>query len=524
MVQASARRHSIGGRERALIVRVLPGLMLVMLLGALDQTIMAPALPAVAGDLGGLDQIPAVVTAYFAAATVVMPTYGKLGDRFGRPRVLLVAIGVFMGGAVLCAIAQSMAVLVTARIIQGAGGGGLMIGAQAVLGEVVSPRERGRYLGLLSGVYILAAVGGPLLGGLVVDHLSWRWIFVGYLPLGLLALIMVRRTLRLPVPQARPPIDYAGAILLAIAVLSIVLLAGVVGRANPNPAWAVSALIVLAVAATATWLLTARRAADPILPLRLFRDRSFAIPTAISFLIGFALFGTVSYLPSYLQIATGASSTRAGLVVTVLMAGVIITLIISGQLISRTGRYRIFPIMGTALATGGLALLATVDPATPTPVMLAFLLLIGFGVGLTMQVMILVAQNGAPRADLGTATSTVTFLRQIGASAGVAVVGAMITLRFIERLPTAVVDRLPGGAGGLSAERLHALPVDLQAAVAASYGGAVPPVFGYVAPLLGVAFVLALALPARPLRDTAYADEPAEETARTPEPGTHQKG
>jgi MFS family permease len=335
---------------------------------------------------------------------------------------------------------------------------------------------------------------------------------------------MVRRTLRLPVPQARPPIDYAGAILLAIAVLSIVLLASVVGRANPNPAWAVSALIVLAVAATATWLLTARRAADPILPLRLFRDRSFAIPTAISFLIGFALLGTVSYLPSYLQIATGASSTRAGLVVTVLMGGVIITLIISGQLISRTGRYRIFPIMGTALATGGLALLATVDPATPTPVMLAFLLLIGFGVGLTMQVMILVAQNGAPRADLGTATSTVTFLRQIGASAGVAVVGAMITLRFIERLPTAVVDRLPGGPGGLSAERLHALPADLQAAVAAAYGAAVPPVFGYVAPLLGVAFVLALALPARPLRDTAYADEPPAETARTSEPGTHQKG
>jgi EmrB/QacA subfamily drug resistance transporter len=523
MVQASARRHPIGWRQRAPIVRVLPGLMLVMLLGALDQTIMAPALPAVAGDLGGLDQIPAVVTAYLAAATVVMPAYGKLGDRFGRPRVLLAAIGIFMAGAVLCAIAQSMAVLVVARIIQGAGGGGLMIGAQAVLGEVVSPRERGRYLGLLSSVYILAAVGGPSLGGLIVDHLSWRWIFVGYLPLGVLALIMVRRTLRLPVPQARPPIDYAGAILLAIAVLSVVLLPSIVGRVGQAPAWAVPALIIVAIAATAAWLLTARRATDPILPLRLFRDRSFAIPTAISFLIGFALFGTVSYLPSYLQIATGASSTRAGLVVSCLMAGVIITLIISGQLISRTGRYRIFPIMGTALAAGGLALLATVDPATPTPVMLAYLLLIGFGVGLTMQVMMLVAQNGVSRADLGTATSTVTFLRQIGASAGVAVIGAMITLRFIEGLPQVVLDRLPGGAGGLSTDRIQALPADVQAAVAAAYGAAVPPVFGYVAPLLGVAFLLALALPARPLRDTAYADEPAAEAA-TSDPGMHQKG
>jgi EmrB/QacA subfamily drug resistance transporter len=525
MVQMSARPEPFAGSQRTLIIRVLPGLMLVMLLGALDQTIMAPALPAVAGDLGALNQIPAVVTAYLAAATVVMPAYGKLGDRFGRPRVLLVAIGVFMSGAILCGIAQSMTMLVIGRIIQGAGGGGLMIGAQAVLGEVVSPRERGRYLGLLSGVYILAAVGGPLLGGLVVDHFSWRWIFAGYLPLGLLALIMVRRTLRLPVPQARPPIDYAGAILLGIAVLAVVLLASMVGRAGQVPAWIIPALIISTIAAAAAWLLTARRAADPILPLRLFRDRSFAIPTAISFLIGFALFGTVSYLPSYLQIATGSSSTRAGLVVTCLMTGVIITLIISGQLISRTGRYRIFPIMGTALATVGLALLATVDPTTPTPVMLAFLLLIGLGIGMTMQVMMLVAQNAAPRADLGTATSTVTFLRQIGASAGVAVVGAMITLRFIERLPQAVIDRLPGGVGGLSAERLHALPTELQAAVAAAYGAAVPPVFGYVAPLLGVAFLLALVLPARPLRDTAYADDPPADAVGTSEPGAQrQKG
>jgi EmrB/QacA subfamily drug resistance transporter len=523
MVQTSARRQ-IARRERAPIMRVLPGLMLVMLLGALDQTIMAPALPAVAGDLGGLDQIPAVVTAYLAAATVVMPAYGKLGDRFGRPRVLLVAILVFMAGAVLCAIAQSMTVLVIARIIQGSGGGGLMIGAQAVLGEVVSPRERGRYLGMLSGVYILAAVAGPLLGGLVVDHLSWRWIFVGYLPLGLLALIMVHHTLRLPVPQARPPIDYAGAILLAIAVLSVVLLASITGRVGQTPEWVAALLIILAAGATAGWLLTARRAADPIMPLRLFRDRSFAIATAISFLIGFALFGTVSYLPSYLQIATGASPTRAGLVISCLMTGVIITLIVSGQLISRTGRYRIYPIIGTALATGGLALLGTVDPATPTPVLIAFLVLIGLGVGLTMQVMMLVAQNGAPLSDLGTATSTVTFLRQLGAAAGVAAIGSLITWRFFQRLPQAVVDRLSGGAGGLSAERLRALPADLQSAVAAAYGAAVPPVFGYVAPLLGIAFLLALALPARPLRDTAYIDEPVVETFAASDSSSHQKG
>jgi EmrB/QacA subfamily drug resistance transporter len=505
-----ARRAS-----RATVLRVLPGLMLAMLLGALDQTIMAPALPAVAADLGGLDEIPVLVTAYLVSATVVMPAYGKLGDRFGRPRLLLVAIGIFVVGAILCAVAPSMLALIAARIVQGAGGGGLMIGAQAVLGEVVSPRERGRYLGLLSGVYILAAVGGPLLGGLVIDHLGWRWIFAGYPPLGLLAFVLVWRMMRLPVAQVRPPIDYAGAISLATAVLAIVLLASLAGQGRA-PGWTIPALAVLTLAATAIWLRTARRAVDPILPLRLFADRSFAVPTAISFLIGFALFGTVSYLPAYLQIATGASSTLAGTVVTCLMAGVITTMIVSGQLISRTGRYRIFPIIGTPLATVGLALLGTVTPTTPLPLLLTFLVLIGFGIGLTMQVMMLVAQNGARRDDLGTVTSAVTFLRQIGASTGVAVVGAMITVRFTERLPDGVIARLPGGTAGLSADRLHALPADLQAAVAEAYGAAVPPVFGYVAPLLGVAFLLTLALPARPLRDTAFADEsppppPAEE-------------
>jgi predicted MFS family arabinose efflux permease len=342
----------------------------------------------------------------------------------------------------------------------------------------------------------------------VIDQLGWRWIFAGYPPLGLLAFVLVWRTLRLPVPQVRPPIDYGGAVSLTAAVLAIVLLASLAGQGGA-PEWAIPALALAGVAAIIAWLGTARRAVDPILPLRLFADRSFAIPTAISFLIGFALFGTVSYLPAYLQIATGASSTLAGTVITCLMAGVITTLVVSGQLISRTGRYRVFPIIGTALATAGLALLGTVAPGTPLPLLLIFLLLIGFGIGLTMQVMMLVAQNGSDRDDLGTTTSAVTFLRQIGASTGVAVVGALITLRFAERLPAGVVARLPGGTTRLSAERLQALPADLQAAVAAAYGAAVPPIFGYLAPLLGVAFLLSLAIPVRPLRDTAYADEPA---------------
>ncbi|TQM42989.1 MFS transporter [Pseudonocardia cypriaca] len=470
--------------------RVLPGLMLVMLLGALDQTVMAAALPAVAADLGRFDLMPAVITAYLAAATVVMPLHGKLGDRYGRGPVLLVAIAVFVLGAVLCATATSMPALIAWRVVQGAGGGGLMIGAQAVLGEVVSPRERGRYLGLLGGVYVVAAVGGPLLGGLAVDHLTWRWIFALYPPLGLVALVVVARTLRLPAPRERPPFDVLGAVLLSLAVTGVVLLGSGPGSLTPLVAVATGL-------AAAGWLATAHRAADPVLPLRLFRTRSIAIPTAISLLVGFALFGTISYLPAFLQVARGASATQGGLVVTVLMAGVLLTTTVSGRIITRTGRYKAFPVAGTATAALGLALLGTVGRATPLPFVLAALLLVGLGIGMVMQVMVLVAQNGAEHRDLGAATSAVTFLRQIGASTGVAAIGSLITSRFAAALPPGTDVRI---ASTIDPERLTHLPV----AVRDAFGTAVPPVFGFVAPLLGLAFVLAVALPAQPLRDTAH--------------------
>jgi EmrB/QacA subfamily drug resistance transporter len=472
--------------------RVLPGLMLVMLLGALDQTAMAPALPAVATDLGRFDLMPAVITAYLAAATVAMPLHGKLGDRFGRAPVLLVAIVVFVLGAVLCATATSMPALIVWRVVQGAGGGGLMIGAQAVLGEVVSPRERGRYLGLLGAVYVVAAVGGPLWGGLAVDHLTWRWIFAIYPPLGLVALVVVARTLRLPPPAERRPFDVLGAILLSFTVTGVVLLGSGPGGLTPPVA-------VATVLAAAGWLATTRRAADPVLPLRLFRARSIAIPTAISLLIGFALFGTISYLPAFLQVARGVTATQAGLVVTALMAGVLVTTTVSGRIITRTGRYKAFPIAGTATAAVGLALLGTVGATTPLVLVLAALLLIGLGVGMVMQVMVLVAQNGAEHRDLGAATSAVTFVRQIGASTGVAAIGALITSRFAAALPPGTDAHI---ATTLAPERLAHLP----AAVRDAYGAAVPPVFGYVAPLLVLALVLAVALPARPLRDTAHVD------------------
>lgn len=454
---------------------VLSGLILAMLLGALDQTIMAPALPAVAASLGGLDQMPAVVTAYLVAATVVMPVYGKLGDRYGRKPTMQVAIVVFVTGAVLCGLATSMPQFIVFRAIQGLGGGGLMIGAQAIIGEIVSPRERGRYLGFIGAAYVVAAVGGPLIGGLFIDRLGWRWIFAIYPPLGLLAFVVLSATLRLPTPRGRAPLDVAGALTLAVAVVGVVM----VGQTR-NPVF----LLVVA-AGVVAWLVSARFAQDPILPLRLFRDRAFAVPVTISLLIGFALFGTITYLPAYLQIALRTSATQAGLLVTALMGGVLFTTVVSGRLITRTGVYKPYPIAGTAAATAGLALIGV---AGGSPLALGgAVLLTGLGVGLVMQVMVLAAQNAVEYADLGAATSSVTFLRQIGASAGVALVGALITAR-----------------SGISATTA---PSDLPDSVRDAFAAAVPPVFAAMAPLLAVAFFLALLLPARPLRTTAYAEE-----------------
>ncbi|MQA27094.1 MAG: MFS transporter [Micromonosporaceae bacterium] len=439
-----------------------------MLLGALDQTIMAPALPHVAEDLGDLGQMPAVVTSYLVAATVLMPVYGKLGDRFGRKPVMQAAIVIFVAGAVLCGLAQSMPQLIAFRALQGIGGGGLMIGAQAIIGEVVSPRERGRYLGFIGAAYIVAAVGGPLVGGFFIDQLTWRWIFAIYPPLGLLAFAILTWTLRLPRPTGRPPIDYAGAASLASAAIGAVLL----GQTG-DPRW----LAVAAVGA-ALWLVTARRAADPVLPLRLFRDPAVAVPVAISFLIGFALFGAVSYLPAFLQIAHGVTATQAGLQLTTLMAGILITAIGSGRRITRTGRYKRYPVAGTALAAIGLALFGLLGKDSDPAVIGGVMLLVGLGVGLVMQVMVLAAQNAVSYQDLGAATSTVTFLRQVGASIGVAVVGALIT-------------------GGFGAGEPPAAAVAERA----------PLVFGLMSPLLAVAFLLALVLPSRPLRTTAHVKE-----------------
>ncbi|WP_306365779.1 MFS transporter [Nocardiopsis sp. CC223A] len=476
------------------VARALPGLLAAMLLGALDQTALTPALPAIAADLGGLAWMPAIVTAYVAAATAAMPLHGRLGDRYGRGPLLLVSVVLFGVGALGCALAGSPAAFLASRVVQGVGGGGLVVGAQAALGELVPPRERGRYLGLFGAVYVLAAVGGPLFGGVVVDLLSWRWIFLVHPPAATAAFIAIALGLRTRPAADRPPLDLAGAGALAATVVGAILLCDALLSPVARPGWAVPVWAGVATVGAAGWAVSARLARDPVLPPRLLRLRGFAVPAALSLVVGFGLFGTLTYLPAFAQITLGLTATAAGLSVTALMAGALTTMVVSGRLITRTGRYRRYPVLGTALAGLGLALFGLFGAGLGPVALVGVLLVIGVGVGAVMQVVLLAAQNSVDRADLGAATSTVLFLRQIGASAGVAVTGALVTGAFAARVPAGI------DVGTPTPEALAALPPAVRDSVASAFGGAVADSLLFMAPLLGAASLLALALPRTPLR------------------------
>ncbi|WP_427131910.1 MDR family MFS transporter [Pseudarthrobacter sp. S9] len=501
--------------SRPAIRAALPGILIVMFLGALDQTVMASALSTVAGDLSGLDQMSTIVTGYLAAATAAMPLTGKLGDAWGRKPVLQASLALFTIGAGLCGTAQSVPELIAYRAVQGIGGGGLMIGAQAVIGELVSPRERGRYLGFIGGAYVLAVVAGPLAGGAVVDHLSWRWIFYSYIPLGLAALAVVSLTLRLPETEPGRRVDYAGASFLSLAIVTVIMLCS--RGIYTGPAWLAPLLAATAAAAVSGWLITARWARDPVIDLQLFRDPAFALSTAISFVIGFAMFATVSYLPAFLQVAMGLSATGSGAMLIALMGGILLTTVVSGQLIRRTGRYKLYPIAGTALAAPAMWIFSTLQASSGPGIVLLTMLMLGLGIGLVMQVMILVVQNSVDHRNLGTATAAVTFLRQVGSSIGVAVLGSLIAVRFVAGVPADLAARLGDRLNALTPRSIAALPAADRTAVGTAFGSALPPVFGYAAILLLAAFILTLFLPERELRTTAHADPaPPRTPPRTP--------
>ncbi len=487
-----------GSRRRL----IFGALLLVLFIASLDQTIVSTALPTIVGDLGGLQHLSWVVTAYLLASTVVAPLYGKLGDLYGRKRVLQVAIVLFLVGSALCGLAQTMPQLIAFRAVQGLGGGGLIVVTMAVVGDLVAPRDRGRYQGLFGGVFGVSTVAGPLLGGFFVDNFSWRWIFYINLPLGAVALAVISIAFRSRQTSERHLIDYLGTVVLAAGLSGIILYTSLGGTTYPWDAPGMLAAIVGGVALLALFPFVESRAADPILPLELFRNETFRTTSMIGFVIGFALFGSVTFVPLYLQVVKGHSPTESGLLMTPMMLGVLVTGIASGLLISRYGRYRPFPIIGTALATVGLYLLSRLGVSTPTREAALYLLILGLGLGLTMQVLVLAAQNAVDYRLLGVATSGASLARQIGGCIGVSVFGAIFT----NRLGHELAQRLPPGVHapthGSPAAVQHLPPVIHEAYIAA-YAAALHPVFLAAAAVMVGAFSLSWLLRDVPLRETA---------------------
>jgi EmrB/QacA subfamily drug resistance transporter len=492
---------------------VFTGLLLVMLMAALDQTIVATALPTIVGDLGGLSHISWVVTAYLLAQTAVTPLYGKLGDMYGRKIVLQVGLLVFLAGSALCGLSQSLDELIAFRALQGLGGGGLMVSAQAAIGDVVPPSERGRYTGLFGAVFGLASIAGPLLGGFLTGHLSWRWIFYVNLPIGVIALFVLAATLPAAAERVHHVVDYLGTVLLAGGLSAIVLATSLGGNSYAWGSTMIVGLGVGGVVALVAFVFAERRASEAVLPLRLLRNSVFSVTSGVGFVVGFALFGAVTYLPLFLQVVKGASPTGSGLQLVPLMGGLLITSIGSGQVITRTGRYKPFPIAGTAVMTLGLYLLSTMDPTSSQLSIFAFMFVLGLGLGMVMQVLVLAVQNAVDYSDLGVATSGATLFRSIGGSLGTAVLGAI----FSNRLSGQLKSVLPAGKGGssaatstISAKQIARLPPTLRDGYLHAFTSSLGTVFEVAAAVAITAFALSWFIRQLPLRDTVATGDMAD--------------
>ncbi|MCY0905193.1 MDR family MFS transporter [Arthrobacter sp. H14-L1] len=502
--------RSVAAANKRNILLVFAGLMVTMLLASLDQTIFSTALPTIVGELHGVNHMLWVTTAYILASTIMLPVYGKLGDLVGRKGLFIGAIALFIVGSVVGGLAQNMTWLIIGRAVQGLGGGGLMILSQAIIADVVPARERGKYMGIMGGVFALSSVAGPLLGGWFTEGIGWRWAFWMNIPLGILAIASAMFFLRLPeVAKRKPRLDAAGIGLLAIASTCLVLVTTWGGTTYDWNSATIIALIVGTVIAGTAFVLVEQRAAEPIMPLHLFKDRNFNLTTGAGLIIGIAMFGALAYLPTYLQMVTGANATEAGFLMIPMMVGLLATSIISGQLVSKTGRYKWLPLVGTVIVAVALVLLSTMTPALAIWVLCSYLAVMGVGLGMSMQILILIVQNSFPISQVGTATASNNYFRQIGASLGSAIVGSL----FVARLTTLLTERMPApGAGAADASNsftpaiVRELPSAARNVIIGAYNDALTPVFLYMVPLVLVAVVLLCFVREIPLATTIERD------------------
>jgi len=481
-------------------------LMVVMLLASLSQTILSTALPTIVGDLGGVDHMSWVITGFILASTVMMPVYGRISDLLGRKPVLIAAIVLFIAGSALGAAAGTMSWLITARVVQGLGGGGLMILAQTSIADVVPARERGKYMGVMGAVFAVSSVAGPLLGGWITEGPGWRWAFSFNIPLGILAIIAVAVFLKLPrrPREERERIDYLGMILLAGATTCLILVCTWGGTQYDWNSPQILLLCATTLAGAIAFVIAETRASSPVIPLSLFKDRNFTLTTVSGLAVGVAMFGAIGYMPTYIQMVRGVDATQAGLLMTPMMASLLITSIVSGQIVSRTGRYKLFPLVGMVIMGIGLWLLSTLEVSDSTVRMCVFLAVFGAGIGLSMQILVLIVQNSVPNRIVGTATASSNFFRQVGATVGSAVVGSL----FISRLKDLLAENLPKipgkSAGAMDAnsftpQSVHGLPAMFRDPVIQSYNDALLPIFLFMIPLAVLAFVLLLFVEEKPL-------------------------